>query len=182
MPVISLPFGIYFMANDAVAECTDTFLYSVRHHNQDISIVHIPFDENWGAIKPLLRKYGCYEIGLPMEPYDAVGAAYFPDNILAMHDYRRFSSFQGPLERFIFLDIDMLVVAKLQPIADAIFGSDFDICFYRYSQRGRTFVSDVLMDFMESAYPEYSRLGYNAAFIASRKGAVHYGTPPPTRR
>lgn len=165
-------FGLFFMANDAVADWTDVFLYSVRRHNPALPIVHIPFDENWDRIKPLLKKYRCDEIGLDMAPYDEVGAAYFPDNILAIHDYRRFSSFQGPFERFVFLDIDMLVMESLEPIAGAIFSSDKDICFYRYSQKHRTFADQALMDSMVLLYPEYGPLGYNAAFIASTRNAV----------
>lgn len=168
-------FGVYFLSNDDTIEWTATFLASLRAKNPDLTIYHIPFDDNCKKTRFLLRDYDCREFDRPLHEYDAIGARFHPGSHAGTRCLRKLAIFSGPLEQFIYLDTDIVVNADLRPLAQRIFDSDYDICFYRHDHQTRNFANQQLVEFMDVAYPEYGTgKGFNTAFIASRRDAVPF--------
>ena len=168
-------FGLYLLANDAVIDWTDAFLRSLRALNPRLTVYHIPFDDRCAQVSRLARNYGCLPFPFPVERYDTIGASFHPDSEVGIHVFRKLAIFAGPLEQFIYIDTDVVVAAPLQPIANRIFASDYDICFYRHDHQDRNFADPRLVDFMDIAFPEYGTdKGFNSGFIASRRNAIPF--------
>jgi hypothetical protein len=166
-------FGLYFLANDAVFDWTAAFLNSLRATNPRLTVYHIPFDDRCARVSRLARSYGCHPFPSSVGRYDAIGAKFHPDSEVGIHAFRKLAIFDGPLEQFIYVDTDVVVAAPLQPIANQIFASDYDICFYRHDHQERNFADRRLVEFMDIAFPEYGTdKGFNTGFVASRRNAI----------
>lgn len=163
-------FGVYFLANDAVAPWAEGMLRSLRVSNPDVPVIHIPFDGDCDRIRALCATYGATEFSGAVEEWDAIGTRFFPDNHVAAHAFRKFAIFGGPFDQFMFLDSDLAVIESLAPLASTIFDGAVDrICFYRHAHAARNYPIDSVREFIASAFPAWMPGGFNTALIAARR-------------
>lgn len=112
--------GVYLLANDAVLPWLRACAASLRHFNPDLRVVVIPFDNRTRAVRRLCDHYG-FELwaGAKLEWLDdlarrSIGGAG-PDKLM-----RKLAALWGPLERFLYLDVDTVVLMDLAPIFAAL--------------------------------------------------------------
>jgi hypothetical protein len=119
---MSAPRGVYCMANDGVHDWFVAFCESLRARvgAADLPLVVIPFDDRMDEIEPLRERYG-FEIlddrALPR--LDAIGERIWPGRPGDWHSFRKLASFWGPLEDFVFLDADVVVLEDPRLFLDA---------------------------------------------------------------
>ncbi|MDZ8079518.1 MAG: hypothetical protein RMX35_10520 [Nostoc sp. DcaGUA01] len=160
--------GVYFSANDAVYEWTIAFLNSFRTFNPDLRLILIPFNEQCDRLLKLSDTYK-FEVytDLSFSRLEAIGQAfelgYTPTG---PYWFRRYASFWGPIDYFMYLDARQIVLADIKPFIEAIetFGFDFlhyDCAIDQVYEQG-TFRQELLK--------ERRGRGFNSGRWASRKG------------
>jgi hypothetical protein len=116
--------GIYCLGNDRVAEWLGPFLASLRAQEPSIPVYLIPFDDRISEFARLAREYDAeiYEDPILTE-LDDLGRQAWPTREASSRMFRKLAVFEGPLERFLFLDADVVV---LEPVGRLI--ADFADC------------------------------------------------------
>lgn len=131
--------GIYVLANDAMKDQLVALLNSLRVHDDcHLPVGIIPYDD---AVREIARAIADYpgvflwndrSVITLWEDFAYAAWALHPRALahweakygtrsvyrLGMH--RRFAAFDGPFERFLYLDADMLVLDSLAPFFDAL--------------------------------------------------------------
>ncbi|MDZ8236399.1 MAG: hypothetical protein RMZ69_04335 [Nostoc sp. ChiQUE01a] len=159
--------GVYFSANDAVYEWTIAFLNSFRTFNPDLRLILIPFNQECDRLLKLSDTYK-FEVytDSSFSRLEAIGQAfelgYTPTG---PYWFRRYASFWGPLEYFMYLDARQIVLADIKPFIEAIetFGFDFlhyDCAINQVYEQG-TFRQELLK--------QRRGRGFNSGRWASRK-------------
>ncbi|MBW4612828.1 MAG: hypothetical protein KME21_06015 [Desmonostoc vinosum HA7617-LM4] len=126
--------GVYFSANDVVYEWAIAFLNSFRTYNPDLRLILIPFNDQCDRLLQLSDIYN-FEVfndtSLSFSRLEAIGQAfelgYTPTG---PYWFRRYASFWGVLDYFIYLDARQLILADLKPILEAIETLKFDFLYY----------------------------------------------------
>ncbi len=165
-------FGIFILANDAFIPWLEPFLVSLRTRNPAVPIVLIPYDDNCTEAVRVAKRHGCETLDMDLAPYDKIGFAFHPNDPTAAHIYRKLAIFDGPLSTFLYLDIDLIVATDLRYIQSALSRNDYDICFYRTAMPGRNFTDHRQVE-LKTRHSALGTLGFNAAFIASSRGALN---------
>ena len=160
--------GVYFLANDGVLELAIAFLNSFRLHNPRLPLCLVPFGT---GIDGLLSLADRYKFSLFPQPalYERcdIASRLFHDQIHP--EYRKLCMWQGPFEEFVYIDIDTIVLADLDPVFDLL--REFD--FVAGQSNGR--LKNVWRESIYSTRTLSNRqIAYaaNTGFIASRKGAL----------
>ena len=151
--------GIYILANDVVYNQLVALLNSIEiNAGNQFPVCVIPYDDRLEQVRQEVKARKNVEI---LE--DVVSIARWEDfstevwkahpnafNIwrergntgvyrLGMH--RRFCGFDGPFERFIYLDADILVINSLEPIFQRL--NDYDFVVYDFQYKDPTHVYNV---------------------------------------
>jgi hypothetical protein len=112
--------GVYLLANDAVLQWLRACAASLRSFNPHVRVVVIPFDHNVEEVTRLAAHYR-FEIwqGPALEWLGELGVrsspAGMPDQLM-----RKLAAFWGPLERFLYLDVDTVVLMDVARVLAAI--------------------------------------------------------------
>lgn len=160
--------GIYCLANDKVLDWTIAFFESLRSYEPDCRLIVIPFDSEIEQLSQLAQKYNFefYPNDNTLEKLDEIGATFNPKRGKNIHMFRKLAIFWGPLEHFLFLDSDIVILSKLDELFEAYFTSQCEFMYYK----GETF--DPVYkpgDFRNKMIAEYSANGFNSgSFISSR--------------
>ncbi|MBE8986218.1 hypothetical protein [Nostoc sp. LEGE 12450] len=160
--------GVYFSANDAVYEWTIAFLNSFRTFNPDLRLILIPFNEQCDRLLKLSNTYN-FEVytDSSFSRLEAIGQAfelgYTPTG---PYWFRRYASFWGPLDYFMYLDARQIVLADIKPFIEAIESLGFDFLHYdcaidQVYEQGR---------FRQELLKQRRGRGFNSGRWASRKG------------
>ena len=160
--------GVYFSANDAVYDWAIAFLNSYRAFNPDLPLFLIPFNEDYAHLYRLQTEYD-FEIYTDpaFERLEAIGhdfeLGYTPTG---PYWFRRYASFWGPLDEFMYLDARQLVLTELLPFVTAPQEYGYDLMHY-----------DCAIDQVYQPGPlrrkmlrEHQARGFNSGRWASRKG------------
>ncbi|MEJ8568614.1 hypothetical protein [Elongatibacter sediminis] len=113
-----------FIANDAVYDKTVAFLNSLHTHSSYLPVCWIPFDDRCRRVRALAESFGCTE-------FNDLGVLRKCDELsLIFHSekrgaYRKFALWSGPFERFVYIDVDTVVVHDIGFAFDLL--DDFDI-------------------------------------------------------
>ncbi|MBD2364688.1 hypothetical protein H6G36_26545 [Anabaena minutissima FACHB-250] len=124
--------GVYFSANDVVYDWTIAFLNSYRTFNPELRLILIPFNDQCDRLLKLsdIYKFEVYTDS-SFSRLEAIGKAfelgYTPTG---PYWFRRYASFWGPLDYFMYLDARQVVLANLQPFIEAVQNLDFDFLHY----------------------------------------------------
>ncbi|MFM5900187.1 MAG: hypothetical protein ACKO9R_02805 [Dolichospermum sp.] len=124
--------GVYFSANDKVYDWTIAFLNSFRTFNPDLRLILIPFNEECDRLLKLQEKYN-FEIYIDSSfpRLEAIGKAFeLGHTPTGPYWFRRYASFWGTLDRFIYLDARQVVLANLIPLITALDQFRFDFLHY----------------------------------------------------
>ena len=180
--------GIYVLANDAMRHQLVALLNSLRAHDDlHLPVCILPYDAATGEIARELRAYpnvflwNDTETLAHWEQFANAAWALHPRAMthwqtkygtravyrLAMH--RRFAAFDGPFERFLYLDADTLVLDSLQFVFDAL--EENELVMYDDQYRAPQHVFDM------TSPRVYERFGrervhasiFCAGFFASRR-------------
>ncbi|BAY66029.1 hypothetical protein NIES22_61420 [Calothrix brevissima NIES-22] len=124
--------GVYFSANDVVYDWAIAFLNSFRTFNPDLRLILIPFNDECDRLLKLSDTYK-FEVytDSSFSRLEAIGQAfelgYTPTG---PYWFRRYASFWGPLNYFMYLDVRQLVLADLKPFIKAVETLGFDFLHY----------------------------------------------------
>ena len=104
--------GVYFLANDRILEITIAFLNSFRKFNPDTPLCLIPFRSDIAEFEALQETYNFtifnnHEI---LTLADQISLLFHPS---VTGHYRKLACWHGPFEKFIYIDVDMVVLKNL---------------------------------------------------------------------
>lgn len=124
--------GVYFSANDVVYEWVIALLNSFRIFNPGLRLILIPFNNQCDR---LFRLQDTYQFEIYQDPafsrLEAIGQAFeLGHTPTGPYWFRRYAAFWGPLERFMYLDARLVVLADLQPLISALDDYAFDFLHY----------------------------------------------------
>jgi hypothetical protein len=110
--------GLYLLANDAVADWLGACAASLRSFNPDVRVVVIPYDDRIRTVRRLCARFGFelwhdWDFDWLDEVARKLGGTLPPQRM------RKLAAFWGPLERFLYLDVDTVVLMKLDAILTA---------------------------------------------------------------
>jgi len=105
--------GVYFLSNDNMYDLTVAFLNSFRHHNPDLPLCLIPFNDNIEKISRLKDTYDffVYDNATLLTRCDEI-STQFHDRVLGA--YRKLAAWEGPFERFVYIDVDTVLVSNIE--------------------------------------------------------------------
>ncbi|ANW17161.1 hypothetical protein [Streptomyces clavuligerus] len=159
--------GVYFVANDHVAELVTAFLNSFRLTNPDIPLRLIPFDSDYGRIAALADRYGftVWADGAALARYDEISLSFHPRT---KGHFRKLAAWEGEFDEFLYIDSDTAVLRNI----DFVFGHLADYGFVTATSHlpGRAWKETV----RDSGLLTEEQYGYraNTGFVASRRGAL----------
>lgn len=161
--------GIYCLANDGVLDWMIAFLESVRTYEPNRRLIVIPFNENITKLAQLADRYQFefFEDQSLLKALDEVGATLRPQRDIHIHRFRTLASFLGPLEEFIFLDSDIVLLDQLDDLFAAY---RHENCQFMYYYGGLFDAVYVPGEFREKMIREYAANGFNAGSFLSSKG------------
>ena len=111
---------MYLLANDHVFGWLRACAASLRHFSPDLRVIVIPYDVRLRQVRRLCREYR-FELWVPSELdlIDRLGVsgAAAPSRTPTL---RKLAAFWGPLEHFLVLDVDTVVLAALEPVLDGV--------------------------------------------------------------
>ncbi len=160
--------GVYFLANDAIYDWAVAFLESFRQYNPDVRLVHIPFDENSDRVKSLAAEYR-FEIyeDPSFAELERIGYSINRGQVsYGHHWFRRFASFWGPLEEFLYIDGRTVVLCDVNEIIDARINSGFDLLHWDVSMDQVYFKGP----FRDKMIRERGAHGFMSTLFVSRRG------------
>ncbi|MBE9140228.1 sugar transferase [Nodosilinea sp. LEGE 07088] len=100
------------------------------------------------------------------QQWDAIGSA----GIHRMGTHRRYCAFDGPFDRFIYMDADTLLLSEPTPIFNAL--AEYDWVTYDFQHRDLSHVYDVNSPWMTQLFSaeQLQRQTFCSGFYASRRG------------
>ncbi len=119
--------GVYFSANDNVLPWVIAFLRSFRAYNPELKLYLIPFDSNCNQILGLASEFdfSVYEDDAFSELEDLGRKFELGHTEYGPYWFRRYASFWGPLDHFIYSDSRSIVLSDLNPVLDQLNENDF---------------------------------------------------------
>lgn len=161
--------GLYFLANDAVLNWAIAFFESVRTHDPDLRMVMIPFNSQIDGLVAVRDKYRFELFDDPSLPQlDEIGKRFFPHKEMPRHTFRKFAVFWGPLERFIFSDVDIVTLKSLREFSDAYDRSGLDL-LHTDEEIFQVYETPELQARMIKNFGSH---GFNTGFWAARRGLL----------
>jgi hypothetical protein len=111
--------GIYLLANDAVVPWLTACAASLRHFNPSLRVVVIAFDGELEQVRPLCTHHG-FQLWRDesLSWFDQLADALTGERPVQL--FRKLATFSGPLARFVYVDVDTLVLTDLRLVLDAI--------------------------------------------------------------
>jgi hypothetical protein len=159
--------GLYFVANDGVYDLAVSFLNSVRTSNPGLPLCCIPYDGHHRKIARMARQYGfqLFDNWSVLEACDEISRFFFPQ---AVGEFRKLASWFGRFERFVYIDVDTVVLGSLATPFQLL--AEFPLIFsHSHIPSLRRFVWRDSV----SACPELSSdeiaLSANTGFMASKR-------------
>ena len=167
--------NVFTMANDRMKLSFKRFCRFLFGFNPDAALRVIPFDKDIREIEKITRSFGAQivepEPGLDEVARKVFGTGEYRPGIPSWRYARKFNAFLGHSEPFIFLDCNQVIVHDLQPLMTAVAERRVDMAFGARSMRHRSVPLVLLHRFYDLVSPGLG-VGYNAALVVSRGGAV----------
>ncbi|WP_066425186.1 hypothetical protein [Anabaena sp. 4-3] len=160
--------GVYFSANDVVYDWAIAFLNSYRTFNPELRLILIPFNDQCDRLLKLSDTYK-FEVytDSSFSRLEAIGQAfelgYTPTG---PYWFRRYATFWGPLDYFMYLDARQIILADLKPFIEAVENFGFDFLHYDCA------IDQVYEpgEFRQELLRQGRGRGFNSGRWASRKG------------
>ncbi|MEI6562133.1 MAG: hypothetical protein WCO68_08635 [Verrucomicrobiota bacterium] len=163
--------GIYILANDCVLEYAKALFRSLRHYNAEIPAFVLPFDAQIDAIAKEAEAFNIGMIHPPhLEDLDALAAEQFGEKELSRQMYRKFATFWGPLETFLYLDADIALLDDPAKMLNEFQTAGCDFLSFDNDET-RAYEPGPLREKMQR---EYGSKSFNAGAFISRRGALDF--------
>jgi lipopolysaccharide biosynthesis glycosyltransferase len=180
--------GIYILANDVVYDQLIALLNSIEvHAGKSYPICILPYDDQLERVKEEVKQRRNVEIfadtsvielweKFAFDVWQAHPSAFNiwseqgTSGVYRMGMHRRFCAFDGPFDRFIYLDADILVLNSLEYIFRQLNNHDFVV--YDFQYKDPTHVYNVNFPQLYNIFPQ-SRVDseiFCAGMYASKKG------------
>lgn len=164
--------GIYFLANDSMADFAIAFLNSVRAYNPNLPVCLIPFNDQVDEIMTLQKTFAFSVV-------DQSSILSRCDNIsIQFHSkivghYRKLAAWEGPFESFIYIDVDSVVLHSLDFVFKFLDVFDF-VTAHSYEPGYSTahWVWKESVHSSEKLDNEQIAFCANTGFIASQKASL----------
>jgi len=162
--------GVYTMANDAVLDWAIAFLRSFRSYNPSAELIVIPFDDRIDKIRRLSEQYNfsLFEDTTVLRKLDGTGDTLFPDKP-RKRLFRKYACFQGPFDRFLYLDADIVVLSAVEQFIQAVETAGVDFAFF--DRTPEWVYADP--DFVLEMKREFNAQQFSTGAFVSRKGLVN---------
>ena len=160
--------GVYCLANDRVLEWFQMFVRSMRKYNPDLPLTVIPYDSVIDELARLAPEFN-FQI-LP----EATAAEFDAlEGIIKkvhknQHIFRKWATFFGEYDEFIYVDADVAVATPLDRIFDAFGRSKYDLIYFDVD-----IAEAYLPQFIPEMRAKYNSPGFNAGVYMSRKGVIN---------
>ncbi len=160
--------GVYTLANDAVMDWALALFESVKTIAPTIPLCVIPYDARQGLLSDRVRRFGYSYFESPeQEALQAIGERFYPANEFAARGFRKLAAFEGPFERFLFLDSDAVALSSIEAILGALEIAEIDLAH---------FDTDLDQVYRPGALRErlvaHGARGFNCGLFAGRRGAL----------
>lgn len=168
--------GVYIVANQKVSENAIALLASLRHHDPDVPVYMIPFNDDYRTLFQTLNRL--YQVQLfPdlafLDTFTQQISDIFPRDFLALpNKMRKLAAWFGPLDEFLYIDTDILFFEPVSHTLAYLDRADFICCDYHF--KGRK-LRDV---FSPSAVergifpPDIVDSVFNSGLWGSKKGTI----------
>lgn len=184
--------GIYTLANDTVYDQLVAFLNSVEaNYSKDIPICVIPFNDNTELVeKEVARRKNVYlfadlnaiqkwetfisSFNKLYEEYPLVGVNKKQTEVLPMH--RKYCAFDGEFDKFIFFDVDTLVLQPLDRIFSKLDEYEFVVHDYQRKTSMRLGEVNYYFEAFQGMYESIEVLAnrfHCGGFWASKRGVIN---------
>lgn len=168
--------GIYIVANDRVLENAIALLNSIRLYDPEIPIILVPFNDDYQKTASTLGRLHNVQV-FPdlalLERLTVEIGEIFDRGFLALpNKMRKLATWFGPLERFLYIDVDIIVFDRIASVLDYLDDHDFLCCDYHYKGRG---LQDIFSPLVreQGIFSDAELLDvFNSGFWASRKAAI----------
>lgn len=180
--------GIYILANDVVYDQLVALLNSIEANaGKNYPVCVVPYDDRLAKVRDEIKNRSNVEIfedtaaiarwsDFSTQVWEAHPSAFkiWQSNgisgVYRLGMHRRFCGFDGPFEKFIYLDADILVMNSLEYIFQQLNNQDFVV--YDFQYKDLSHVYQVNSDKLLNIFPQ-SRLDYEifcAGFYGGKKG------------
>ena len=159
--------GVYCLGNDEFIEWFQMFVRSLRHFNPTLPLTVIPYDTRVTRLQKLTSQFN-FDLVPEAEAarFDALESRVMGQGRYAGM-FRKWASFFGPYDEFIFLDADIAVTMPLDELFAAFGQSPFDLVYFDAD------ITNVYEpEHIAGMQLKYHSVGFNAGAFMSRKGAV----------
>ncbi|MEL6901383.1 MAG: Npun_R2821/Npun_R2822 family protein [Cyanobacteria bacterium J06606_4] len=180
--------GVYILANDVVIDQLIALINSIEENvGSDLPICVVPYDDNtlssrsaterypqvqWFDDTDIIEKWETFATQIWQAHPTAfdVWATRGVKGVNRMGMHRRFCCFDGPFEKFIYLDADILVMDSLDLLFDSL--NDHDFVTYDFQYKDLSHVYDISAESLTDVFSQ-ERLDteiFCAGLYASRRG------------
>lgn len=160
--------GIYTLANDGVYDSALALFESLRTFAPGLPVRIIPYDARQERLAEAVREFGFAYFEAPaVAALHRLGEAYYPTQDFAARGFRKLAAFEGPFERFLFLDSDVVALSPVRPLLAAFAATAADLVHF-----------DTDLDQVYRPGPLRDRMvargarGFNAGLFGGRRGAL----------
>jgi hypothetical protein len=160
--------GIYTLGNDNVLNDIMALVGSLNESNPNLDITVIAYNNNITETEAFCSNSGVSLIKNDLEIFDRIGSSFSEEHEKGRHIFRKFASFFGAYDDFIFIDADCLVLGNIDSHFSAFSSKNFDIAFYTGAGLNRNFNKEDIKELADRVFG--LREGFNAAYFISKKG------------
>lgn len=181
-------YGVYILANDVVCDQLIALINSLEQNvGTDLPICIVPYDNNTEKSRLVTKRYRqvqWFDDEALLNKWETFASKIWQANSAALADWkargisgvsrmgmhRRFCCFDGPFERFIYLDADILAMNSFDLLFDSLNNYDFVTYDFQYKDLSHVFAVDApnLTDVFERDRLETEI--FCAGLFASKKG------------
>jgi hypothetical protein len=166
------PVGVYFLADDHVYDWAVGLLHSLRAAAPAVRVYCVPFSERVEHIGRLEARFDFRMIQDPsLAELDEIGRELFarmspPPPARLAGTFRKFYTFWGPLERFLYTDADVVVLDGFERLFESAVTGDHALT-YAHADIGQVYRPGRLRERMVR---DHAAPGINTGLWASRAG------------
>ena len=166
--------GIYIVANDKVIDNAIALLNSIRYYDGDVPIFLIPFNDQYRNVAQTLQQRHNVKLFPDLEfveQFTQTIASIFDRNFLALpNKMRKLVQWFGPLDKFLYIDTDIIVFEKIAQVLEYLHEFDFICCDYHHSGRSLADIFSPLVREKGIFSDQQLEDVFNSGFWASKKG------------
>jgi len=108
--------GVAILANDAIHDWLIAFLDSFRHHNPELALYVLPYDNRTARVQALAARYDFTFVDADFVALDRFAKRLYPFHPGKRRRVRKFGALDLDLETVIYVDVDTVVLHDFAPL------------------------------------------------------------------